>query len=358
MTDRELRGTLARIADEVAVVDLGPVVRARSLVVRRRRRVAAVATPVAGVLVAAALLASPAEPDAAPPAGPRPVPTVELSQASRTPLGTAAVLGLVDPDGQNAWLVDERGRASTVTGPAVALPGAPPVLSAGGSVLSFGGRGTVTVLSSIDGSTTETAAPDGEGRLVSVSPDGRTAAYARDNQVDGIELTLVPLDGGSPASLRVTIDAASGVLVPVVWSDDGSAVLVLEGQGVTRVDVEPEPAAGRGVHLRDQLVLAHGWAAAPDLSRFAMGMERADAGGRRQWQVIDSTTGEVVGVIARPAVDRVIGWTADDRLVWWRPTGGGYTVLSTDTAGRDPRRELRVVSDLPNLVATWTEDGD
>ena len=31
---------------------------------------------------------------------------------------------------------------------------------------------------------------------MSVSPDGSTAAYAVDNQVDAIDLTLVPLDGG------------------------------------------------------------------------------------------------------------------------------------------------------------------
>ena len=356
MTDRQLRGTLARIADDVTVVDLGPRVRARSRVLRRRRRVAAVAAPVAGVLVAAALLASPSEPDAAPPAGPDQAPTVELSQSSRGPLGSAAVLGLVDSDSGAAWVVTRGGRAATVSGPAVALPGAPPVLSADGSVLSFGGAGTVTALSTIDGEVTEVPAPDGLNHLVSVSPDGRTAAYAADNQVDAVELTLVPLDGSPHTTLQVTTTGAAGELVPVVWSDDGSAVLVLEGLGATRVDLGATPRPTRGVYVKEDLVLAHGWAASPDLDRFAMGATRTLAGGQRQWHVLDSESGQTVEVISRPTIDRLIGWTGDDRLVWWLPTGDGYTVLSTDTAGESPRRELRVVTELPNLVATWTEE--
>lgn len=356
MTDRQLRGTLAQIADDVTVVDLGPRVRARSRVLRRRRRVAAVAAPVAGVLVAAALLASPSEPEAAPPAGPRGVPTVELSQASRDLLGSGAVLGLVDSDSGTAWVVTRGGRAATVTGPAVALPGAPPGLSADGTVLSFGGSGQVTALSTVDGQATELPAPDGLNHQVSVSPDGRTAAYAVDNQVDAVQLTLVPLDGGQPTTVPVTTSGAAGELVPVVWSDDGTAVLVLEGLGATRVDLGSTPRPARGVHLREDLVLAHGWAASPDLARFAMGATRTLAGGQRQWHVLDSESGRTVDAINRPTVDRLIGWTGDDRLVWWLPTGDGYTVLSTDTAGRSPRRELRVLSDLPNLVATWTED--
>ena len=110
------------------------------------------------------------------------------------------------------------------------------------------------------------------------------------------------------------------------------------------------------MHVKEDLVLAHGWAAAPDLSRFAMGAASTLAGGRRQWQVLDADSGQTVGVITRPTVDRLIGWTVDDRLVWWLPTGDGYLVLTTDIAGHSPRRELRVVSDLPGLVGTWTED--
>ncbi len=356
MTDRELRSALAHIAGEVTVVDLGPRVRARTHVLRRRRRVAAVAAPVTAVVVAAALLASPSEPDAAPPADPRRVPTVELSQASRGPLGSSAVLGIVDSSSKASWLVTRGGRAATLTGPAVALPGAPPVLSAGGSTLSFGGAGTVTALSSVDGTATEIPAPDGLDHLVSVSPDGSTAAYAVDNQVDAIDLTLVPLDGSPHTTVPVTTTTAAGELVPVVWSDDGSAVLVLEGLGATRVELGRTPRPGRGVHVKEDLVLAHGWAAAPDLSRFAMGAAGTLAGGQREWQVLDANSGRTVGVIARPTVDRLIGWTADDRLVWWLPTGDGYTVLTTDIAGKSPRRELEVVSDLPGLVATWTED--
>ena len=122
MTGRELRGTLAQIADEVTTVDLGPRVRARAQLLRRRRRAAAVAVPVAAVLVAAGLLLPSSEPNAAPPAGPRRVSTVELSEAAGSPLGTAAVLSIVDPGSSSAWLVDRHGQAASVTGTGAARP--------------------------------------------------------------------------------------------------------------------------------------------------------------------------------------------------------------------------------------------
>ena len=362
MTERELGGTLAQIADEVVVVDLGPRVRARAARLRRRRTVAVVALPVAAAVGVAALLVAPPDASTAPPTGPRQVPTVELSESSRSPLGRAAVLGVVDSASGAAWVVTDGGRVSTVSGPAVApVPGAPPVLSAGGSVLSFGDGdgdgGVVRALSTIDGTSTEAPAPGGQDNLVSMSPDGRTAAYAVESAVGAIDLTILPMDGGTPTTVPVTIDSASGVLVPVVWSDDGTAVLVLEGRGATRVTLGPEPRAGQGVHLEDQLALAYGWAASPDLSRFVMGADREISGGRRQWQVLDTESGRAVEVISRPVADRLIGWTAGDRLVWWLPTAYGYTVVSTDTAGRAARAELRVMTDLPNLVAAWREDG-
>ena len=66
--------------------------------------------------------------------------------------------------------------------------------------------------------------------------------------------------------------------------------------------------------------------------------------------------GRPAGTFSRPAEDRLMGWTPDDRLVWWHRTRTGYTVVSTDTTGGDPRKELRVQSDQPDLEATWTED--
>ena len=356
MTDRELRGALAEIADEVTTVDLGPRVRARAQVLRRRRRAAVVAAPVVGLLVAAGFLAAPTGTGAAPPAGPRRAPTVELSDAARGPLGSTAVLGILDPGSSSTWLVDRRGRAATVTGTGVSSLRTPPVLSGGGSVLSLGGPGTVRAVSGIDGTVTRVQGPDRD-HLVSVSPDGRIAAFAVDDRVDSLHLTLVPLDGGTATTVLVTTSRAAGELVPVVWNDDGSAVLVLEGLGATRVDLSgARPRPERGVYVKDDLVLAYGWAAAPDLSRFAMGAAQALGGGQRQWQVLDARTGAVVDVVTRPMDDRLIGWIDDNRLVWWRPTGDGYTVLSTDTAGRSPRRELRVESDRPHLVGSWTED--
>jgi len=52
----------------------------------------------------------------------------------------------------------------------------------------------------------------------------------------------------------------------------------------------------------------------------------------------------------------LMGWTPDDRLVWWHRVPSGYVVVSTDTAGSAPRTELRVRSDQPDLEATWSED--
>lgn len=356
MTDQQLRSTLQHIADGATVVDLGPRVRDRTRVLRRRRRAASVAVPVIAVVAAAVLLASPSDPDAAPPAErtPGPVPTVDLAEAAAGGLAGAA-LSVVDLDTGTAWLVTGSGRAARLLVRVDSLPGALPALSAGGTVLSFGRPGTAVLVSSVDGEAVDVSVPDRQHHLAAVSPDGRTVASAVDNQVDSIELTLVPLDGTPPTTLPVTSSAASGALVPVVWSDDGSGVLVLEGAGATRVDLEPEPRARRGVFVKDDLVLAHGWAVAPDLSRFAMGGARS-RNGERQWLVLDSGTGGTTDVITRPVDDRLIGWTVDDRLTWWHQTANGYTVVSTDTDGQSPRRELRLVSSLPNLSATWTED--
>ena len=141
-----------------------------------------------------------------------------------------------------------------------------------------------------------------------------------------------------------------------MWSDDGSGLLVLDGNGATRVDLLPRPRVGRGVYAETDLVLANGWAAAPDLSRFVMSDAAPLVGERRKWLVLDSDDGHLTEALTRPADDRLIGWTADDRLVWWHRTADGYSVVTTDTAGRSLLTELRLPSELPNLAATWSED--
>lgn len=355
MTDQQLRTAMQHLADEVTVVDLRPRVRARTRVLRRRRRMAAVAAPVAAVAVAAALLSTPSGPESAPPAGRTPVPTVDLTGAPTGGLA-GAVLSVVDTASGNAWLVTAGGRTARLPVRIPSPSGALPTLSADGTVLSFGGPGRATLVRSEDGAVTEISLPDAQENLVSVSPDGRTIAYAAGNRVDAVELTLVPLDDSPPSTLPVTTSKAAGALVPVVWSDDGSSLLVLEGAGATRVDLEPSPRAGRGVYVKDDLVLAHGWAAAPDLSRLAMSSASSLGGERRRWHVLASDDGRTTDELNRPADDRLIGWTADDRLVWWHRTAGGYYVLTTDTAGRSMRRELRVSSRSPALGATWTAD--
>ena len=355
MTDPQLRSAMQRIADEVTVVDLGARVQARTRILRRRRRAVSAAASIAAVLVAAALLSSPSEPESAPPADRTPAPTVDLTEA---PVGglDGARLSVMDMDSRVAWLVTAAGRAARLPVRVDSLPGARPALSSNGTVLSFGGPGLATLVSSADGEVTTMNIPGGRDHHVSVSPDGRAVAYAADNQQDAIELTIRPLDDSPPTTLTVTTSAAAGALVPVVWSDDGSALLVLDGSGATRVELQPEPRAGRGVYAEADLVLANGWAAAPDLTRFVMSDAAPVDGGQRQWVVLDSADGHVTEAVTRPADDRLIGWTAGDRLVWWHRTGAGYSVVTTDTAGRSPRTELRLTSQLPNLAATWSED--
>ena len=51
-----------------------------------------------------------------------------------------------------------------------------------------------------------------------------------------------------------------------------------------------------------------------------------------------------------------MGWTSEERLVWWQETADGYAIVSTDIAGRSPHVELRVDSGRPHLKAVWTED--
>jgi len=247
----------------------------------------------------------------------------------------------------------EKGAATSFIAP----DGIPrPALSAGGTLLSFGGAGLATLVRTADGGVTEVSIPGGRDHHVAVSPDGRTVAYAEDNQVDAVELTLRRLDDTPPTTVRVTASAAAGALVPVVWSDEGSSLLVLDGNGATRVDLRPGPRAGRGVYAQTDLVLANGWAAAPDLSRFVMSDAAPLAGGQRRWLVLDSDDARRTEALNRPADDRLIGWTAGDRLVWWHRTADGYSVVTSDTAGRSLRTELRLPSELPNLTATWSED--
>lgn len=354
MTDSQLGTALHRVADEVAVVDLRPGVRARTQVLRRRR-VAAVVAPVAAVLVAAVLLSPPSEPESAPPAEPTPAPTVDLAEAPTGGLAGAR-LAVVDSDSRAVWLVTAAGRAARLPVRVDSLSEARPALSAGGTLLSFGGAGLATLVRTADGGVTEVSIPGGRDHHVAVSPDGRTVAYAEDNQVDAVELTLRRLDDTPPTTVRVTASAAAGALVPVVWSDEGSSLLVLDGNGATRVDLRPGPRAGRGVYAQTDLVLANGWAAAPDLSRFVMSDAAPLAGGQRRWLVLDSDDARRTEALNRPADDRLIGWTAGDRLVWWHRTADGYSVVTSDTAGRSLRTELRLPSELPNLTATWSED--
>lgn len=355
MSDQYLRTAMRLIADEATVVDLGPQVAARSRALRRRRR-AAVGAVMTSVAVVAGLLLSPAgHRDAAPPADRGSAPVVDLA-AARTGGPFDAALAVVDTSSGSGWVVTAGGRAARLGLPVSTLPGAPPTLSGGGSTLAFGTRETAVIVRGAGTEVTELALPDDRDHVVAVSPDGRTAAYADDNQVDAVDLHLLPVDGSAPTTVRVTTSIAAGVLVPVVWSDDGSAVLVLEGQGATRVDLEPTPRAGRGLHLVQDIILAHGWAASPDLSRFAIGTTRTVDGDRRRWLVVDSIDGRTVRQVTRPAGDRLIGWTHEDRLVWWHRDDHGYTVLSTDLDGAASRTELQIVSAQPDLIATWRED--
>ncbi|MBA2768765.1 MAG: hypothetical protein H0U35_06485 [Sporichthyaceae bacterium] len=350
---QQLRTSLQQIAKEATVVDLRPRVLARARLVRRRRRMASVAAVVSAVLAVGAVLSSPTEPEAAPPAG-RAVPTVNLGDARSGGLPDAE-LSVVDVDSGDTWLVTTTGRAAQLPVRVDSLSGALPMLFADGTVLAFGGPGQATLVRTGDGSVTKVSVPTDQEYLPVVSPDARTLTYAEDNQVDAIELTLVPLDDTPPTTLRVTTSGASSTLVPIAWSDDGTGLLVLEGRGATRVDLEPRPRARQGVHVKQDVVLANGWAVAPDLSRFVMG-NPAPSGGRRTWLVLDADDGSAIEELTRPAGDRLIGWTAGDRLVWWHPANGSYSVLTTDTAGRSLSTKLRLTSTLHNLRATWTQD--
>ncbi len=356
MTDGRLHTALQVAADEVALVDLGPRVRARARVVRRRRRAVAVAVPVVAALVAAGFLAAPSTRDAAPPAGPDGAPVVDLAAA---PVGgvTAATMAIVDTGSGDTWVATAAGRVARLTTPVRSLPGAVPTLSAAGSVLSFGEAGTVTLVDTVDGSADVRETADAQAHHVSVSPDDGTVVYAVDDQVDSIDLVVMRPDSSGWLTVPVTTSAATGALVPTVWSDDGTAVLVLEGAGATVVDAvdTASPRPRLGIHIADHLVLAHGWGAAPDLSRFVMSHE-APRAGQRRWVLLATGDGRTAGTLTRPADDRLMGWTPDDRLVWWHRGATGYTVVSTDTAGGGPRTELRVRSDQPDLEATWTED--
>src|SRR6476659_7989401 len=242
MTDGQLRVA----ADEVAVVDLGPRVRARARVVRRRRRAMAVAVPVLAALVAAGYLAAPSSRDGATPAGDH-VPVIDLEAAP--PGGVSgATLAIVDTGTGDTWVATAAGKAARLSTPVRSLPGAVPTLSAAGSVLSFGEPGTVTLVDTVDGSADVREAADAQAHHVSVSPTDGTVAYAADDQVDSIDLVVMRPDSSGWLTVPVTTSAATGALVPTVWSDDGTAVLILEGAGATVVDAvdtaSPTPRLG------------------------------------------------------------------------------------------------------------------
>jgi len=355
MTEKQLQTALRTLADEVTVVVLGPRVRARTQFVRRRRRTVLIGAAIGVACGAVALLLGvPSQPESAPPAERLPNPVVDLTKA---PIGglSGATVAVLDVDSGVTWLVTPSGRAARLTTKLRGLPGQLPTLTSGGAVLSFGSHGAASLVRTSDGSQSELSTRDGQAHQVAVSPDGRTVAFASDNQVDAIELTLVRRDGASRRTLTVTSGAAAGALLPVVWSDDGSAILVLDGKGATRVDLTESPRARPGVHVFEDVVLSHGWAVAPDLSRFVMGVP-ATVAGQRRWVVFDARDGKPAGTVARPAADRLIGWTSEERLVWWQEQADGYVIVSTDVAGRSAHVELRIDSGRPHLKAVWTED--
>ena len=355
MSDELVRSGLQRIASEARVVDLSARVSERSRSLRRRRAVAAGVIAALLAVVAVSTLAVAGDQDAAPPAGRLTAPTVVLGDARTGGLPRVA-LAVVDTSSGTTWLVSRAGRAVRLPIRAASLPGTPPSLSATGGSVVLGGLGEATVVRGADSAVTRLALRAEQHYAMSVSPAGDTVAYAADNGVDGVDLTLQPLDMSPPITLGVTASAAAGVLVPVVWSDDGRTVLVLDGQGATMVDLEPSPRARRSVHMRDDLVLSSGWAASPDLSRFMAGRTMTDDG-RRTWRVLDSSDGRAVTAVARPADDRLIGWSSRDRLVWWHETDGGYAVVTTDVDGRRARTEMRLVTRERDLIASWADGG-
>ena len=351
MTETDLTHRLHELAGRVAPVDLRARVAEAGRRRRRRHQVATAAITVGLLVVAVVTVAAIDQPRrAAVPAGPT---TVRLADATRGGVPSPALV-VVDPGTRERWLVGADGSVGRLATRPATFTGVLPVWSADGSVLAESGRGQVWLVRSADGSTTTVRAPTDQAFLAAPSPDGSRLALAKDNQVDAIELTLLRRDGTDRTTMVVSRDQAAVASIPVLWSADGKRLLVLDGLGLTLVDLasgHPVPAATRA--MPGDTLLGSGWAASPNLSRVVLS-DPGTSGGVRRWVLVDVRKGAEIGSFARPAGDRLVGWTPAGRLAWWQRTADGYRLLTTGERGHHQKVRLRVVAPGRSLQAAWT----
>lgn len=362
MTDVELlRRSLTDLSREVETVDLSRRVHEGTRSLRRRRALTTAVAAVLALIATAAAVAGLVEARSARPAPPAGPVHVDLGSAPVSGLRGAA-LSVLDRRTGEVWLVATDGRAARLPVRPASLTGAIPTLSSVGSLTVAPSHDSLSVVRGEQASITELAVPDAGDLWPALSPDGESLAYARaPEHAAGVDLTVRPVTGrygSGPQTITIPDGRSSGRLAPVVWRDDGSALLVLEGLGVTRVDVVGStPVARQSVAVTDDLVLSHGWAVAPDLSRFLMSQPELVPSGARRWLVMDTSTGRLSAELERPARDRLIGWQPGGRLVWWHPGHDAHSVVTTDLDGTGARRLLLVSAPGHRLAAAWRAAG-
>jgi hypothetical protein len=355
--EERLRAELPVLAHEAPRVDVWSGV--QQLVQVRRRRRQAYAAAVTAAVVAIAVVGGGLQarhPRAQ--SAQQPGHVVDLEQAAVGTLPHAQlVVGFADGttyavawDGQVVRL-PPADQALWSDDPVVAADGtaATGVVPGRGVAVSYvaGGHDTAA----LPGATVEVWAvltPDGRHLLEAVpAPTGETSTIRDVELGTGRTTWSDTVDVSQREQLRWTPDGQHlGVLY---LTNDGRAL----GVQTLTSDAVARHARGQWQDMRSVSVDAApllGWAPSPDGSRTIVG-SRTTAGSTRDWYLVSPRTGDAAFTFTRPWPDRLLAWTAGDRLVWWRQLPGSDTALVLTTArdGSDEQTLYRVR--LPNRTA-------
>jgi Tol biopolymer transport system component len=184
-----------------------------------------------------------------------------------------------------------------------------------------------------------------QGDAPSISPDGKTVAFARDDASGvGQSIVVVPLKGGTE---RVVVANLPSSLANIRWTPDSKTLFFGVNPPVACVpewsclpltqDLRQPPGTIRRVAVSGGAVttVATGRSLAPGLSPDGMTLMYLDIGNTRQW-VIANADGTRRDTLALPASESPVGWLRGSTVAI-AATGGVKRFYSMSLADGQPR---------------------